>query len=42
LMVLSLSREGEGKKLSMTKLQSFVLVLSLFGTLGGWLALLIK
>ncbi|MFM6935417.1 MAG: NADH-quinone oxidoreductase subunit N [Flavobacteriales bacterium] len=42
LMVLSLSKEGEGKKLNITPIQVLVLVLSLVGTLGGWLVLLIK
>jgi NADH-quinone oxidoreductase subunit N len=42
LMVLSLSREGEGKKIKMTALQAVVLILSLAGTVGGWLVLMIK
>ena len=42
LMVLSLSREGEGHQLKMTSLQALVLILSLAGTVGGWLVLLIK
>lgn len=42
LMVLSLSREGEGKKIKMTLIQAVVLVLSLAGTVGGWLVLMIK
>jgi len=42
LMVLSLSKEGEETKLNITPIQVLVLVLSLVGTLGGWLVLLIK
>ena len=42
LMVLSLSREGEGQKINMTAIQALVLVLCLAGILGGWLVLLIK
>jgi NADH-quinone oxidoreductase subunit N len=42
LMVLSLSREGEGKKIKMTALQAVVLIISLTGTVGGWLVLMIK
>ena len=42
LMVLSLSREGEGKKIKMTGIQALVLIVSLAGTVGGWLVLLIK
>jgi NADH-quinone oxidoreductase subunit N len=42
LMVLSLSREGEGQKLKMTGIQASVLIVSLAGTVGGWLVLLIK
>jgi NADH-quinone oxidoreductase subunit N len=42
LMVLSLSREGEGKKIKMTAFQAVVLILSLAGTVGGWLVLMIK
>jgi NADH-quinone oxidoreductase subunit N len=42
LMVLSLSREGEGQKINMTAIQALVLVLCLAGVLGGWLVLLIK
>jgi NADH-quinone oxidoreductase subunit N len=42
LMVLSLSREGEGKIIKMTGLQAIVLILSLAGTVGGWLVLMIK
>jgi hypothetical protein len=41
-MVLSLSREGEGKKIKMTGIQALVLIVSLAGTVGGWLVLLIK
>lgn len=42
LMVLSLSREGEGQKIKMTAIHALVLVLCLAGVLGGWLVLLIK
>lgn len=42
LMVLALSREGEGQKIKMTAIQGLVLVLCLAGVLGGWLVLLIK
>lgn len=42
LMVLSLSREGEGQKIKMTPIQALVLILCLAGILGGWLVLLIK
>ena len=42
LMVLSLSREGEGKKIKMTALQAVVLILTIAGTVGGWLVLMIK
>ena len=42
LMVLSLSREGEGKKIKMTAIQALVLILCLAGILGGWLVLMIK
>ena len=42
LMVLSLSREGEGKKIKMTLIQAVVLVLSIAGIVGGWLVLMIK
>jgi NADH-quinone oxidoreductase subunit N len=42
LMVLSLSREGEGKKIKMTAFQAVVLILSLAGTVGGWVVLMIK
>jgi NADH:ubiquinone oxidoreductase subunit 2 (subunit N) len=42
LMLLSLSKDGEGQKIKMTILQAVVLVLCLAGILGGWLVLLIK
>ena len=42
LMVLALSREGEGKKIKMTAIQALVLILCLAGILGGWLVLMIK
>lgn len=42
LMLLSLSKDGEGQKINMTAIQALVLVLCLAGILGGWLVLLIK
>ncbi|MEY3844614.1 MAG: hypothetical protein RL293_1036 [Bacteroidota bacterium] len=42
LMVLSLSRQGEGQKIQMSLIQALVLILCLAGILGGWLVLLIK
>jgi len=42
LMVLSLSRQGEGQKIKMSVIQALVLILCLGGILGGWLVLLIK
>ena len=42
LMVLSLSKDGEGHKLSINPTQAIVLTLSLVGILGGWLVLLLK
>jgi NADH-quinone oxidoreductase subunit N len=42
LMLLSLSKDGEGLKIKMTVIQALVLVLCLAGILGGWLVLLIK
>lgn len=42
LMLLSLSQDGEAKKIKITPIQAIVLVVSLAGILGGWLVLLIK
>lgn len=42
LMVLALSKKGEGKKVEMDLTQVLVLLLCLAGILGGWLVLLIK
>ncbi len=42
LMVLALAREGEGQKIKMTPIQAVVLIISVVGTIGGWLVLMIK